>query len=190
MDAMTEASVLQIVTKALEHAAIPYMITGSFASNFYGIPRTTRDLDIVIAASPEQLKDLIQQLQDQNYYAQIEDALDALRHHSMFNAIEPSMVWKIDFIMRKPGTFSQEAFRRRVSGEIAGITVQISTAEDLIIAKLDWAKQGESYRQVEDVASILKMRWESCDRDYVEKWVNELDLIFQWYAAKRQAGIQ
>src|SRR5215813_12358810 len=112
MDAMTEASVLQIVTKALEHAAIPYMITGSFASNFYGIPRTTRDIDIVIAASPEQLKDLIQQLQDKNYYAQIEDALDALRHHSMFNAIEPSMVWKIDFIMRTPGTFSQEAFRR------------------------------------------------------------------------------
>ena len=187
---MTEAPVLQIVTQALEHAAIPYMITGSFASNFYGIPRTTRDIDIVIAANPEQLKGLIQQLQDQNYHAQIEDAFDALRHHSMFNVIEPSMVWKIDFIMRKPGTFSQEAFRRRVSGEIAGITVQISTAEDLIIAKLDWAKQGESYRQLEDVSSILKIRWESLDHKYIENWVAKLALTSQWNVAKQIADIQ
>lgn len=166
------------------------MITGSFASNFYGIPRTTRDIDIVIAAGPEQLKNLTRQLQDKNYYAQIEDALDALRHHSMFNAIDPSMVWKIDFIMRKPAIFSQEAFRRRVLGEIAGITVQVSTAEDLIIAKLDWAKQGESYRQLEDVSNILKIRWESLDHKYIENWVTTLALTSQWNLAKQIADIR
>lgn len=187
---MTDTSVLLVVTQALEHATIPYMVTGSYASNFYGVPRTTRDIDIVIAATPEKLKDLTQQLRDKNYYAQEEDALDAWRHHSMFNAIDVSMVWKIDFIMRKPGTFSQEAFRRRILGEIDGITVQISTAEDLIIAKLDWAKQGESYRQLEDVASVLSVRGESLDRRYIEKWIAELGLTSQWSEAKRIAGFE
>jgi len=187
---MTDASVLKVVTGALEQAGIPYMITGSYASNFYGVPRATNDIDIVIAATPEQLKALIQQLRSNNYYAQVEDALDAWRHHSVFNAMDTSMVWKIDFIMRKPGTFSQEAFRRRTQGEIAGIPVRISTAEDLIIAKLDWAKEGESHRQLEDIASVLKVRGELLNREYIERWVSELALTSQWSMAKQIAGLQ
>lgn len=82
------------------------MLTGSFASNYYGISRATADIDIVIAAEPAQLKRLMEELQGKGYYAQVDDALDAWRHNSMFNVIDDSMDWKIDFIMRKPGVFS------------------------------------------------------------------------------------
>lgn len=187
---MNATPVLHVVTKALEQAQIPYMITGSFASNYYGTPRTTGDIDFVIAADPSQLKILTQQLQQKGYYAQVEDALDAWRNNSMFNAIDDSMAWKIDFIMRKPGIFSQEAFQRRVPGEIQGAAITISTVEDLIIAKLDWAKQGESPRQVEDVVNVLKVSTELIDRNYVEKWVTDLGLTAQWQSAKQAAGIE
>jgi hypothetical protein len=190
MDAMNPVAVLQIVTKALEQAGIPYMITGSFASNYYGMSRSTADIDFVIAADPDQLQMLVQQLQEKGYYSQVDDALDAWRHNSMFNVIDDSMVWKIDFIMRKPGVFSRGAFQRRIPGDIQGIPVVISTAEDLIIAKLDWAKQGESQRQIEDVAGILKMKPESLDRSYIDKWVADLELTVQWNSAKQAAGFE
>jgi hypothetical protein len=44
-----ELEVLKIVAECLNTAAIPYMITGSMAMNFYAIPRMTRDIDIVVA---------------------------------------------------------------------------------------------------------------------------------------------
>lgn len=187
---MSSAAVLRIVTDGLQKAGIPYMLTGSFVSNFHGRPRSTADIDFVIAATPEQLKVLVQHLREENYYAQVEDALDAWRHQSMFNMIDPSMVWKIDFIMKKPGAFSQEAFRRRCSTEIEGIPVDIATAEDIVIAKLDWAKQGQSLRQIEDVAGILKLRSKQLDRSYLNKWTTELGLTSQWNDARRQAGIE
>lgn len=186
---MNAALVLQVVTEALDRAGAQYMITGSFAGNYYGRPRSTADIDFVIAADPNQLKLLVLNLQEKGYYAQTEDALDAWRQNSMFNAIDDSMAWKIDFIMRKPGTYSREAFRRRVTGDIQGVPITISTAEDLIIAKLDWAKQGESQRQIEDVAGILKMKPETLDHAYIERWVKELDLISQWNSAKQNAGM-
>jgi hypothetical protein len=187
---MSAAAVLRIVTEGLQKAGISYMLTGSFVSNFHGRPRSTADIDFVIAASPEQLKVLIQHLREQNYYAQVDDALDAWRHQSMFNVIDTSMAWKIDFIIRKPEAFSREAFQRRVPTEIEGTLVDIATAEDIVIAKLAWAKQGQSLRQIEDVAGILKIRGKSMDYSYINRWVVELGLLSQWNDARQQAGVE
>jgi hypothetical protein len=33
---------------AFDAAGIPYMIVGSYSSNFYGIPRMTKDADLVV----------------------------------------------------------------------------------------------------------------------------------------------
>jgi len=39
------------------------------------------------------------------------------------------------------------------------------------------------------VAGILRMRWESLDNSYLEKWIAELRLEQQWNDARRVAGI-
>lgn len=44
------------VVAALDRAHVPYMVTGSFASSAHGEVRGTRDLDIVIAPTAEQLR--------------------------------------------------------------------------------------------------------------------------------------
>jgi hypothetical protein len=42
-------TVVARVLAALASSGVPYMLTGSFASAFHGAPRTTHDIDIVIA---------------------------------------------------------------------------------------------------------------------------------------------
>jgi hypothetical protein len=42
--------------------------------------------------------------------------------------------------------------------EFEGMHVPIATAEEVVLAKLEWAKLGESARQVEDAAGILRAR--------------------------------
>ena len=43
-----EIDILKLVCQCLEQVDIPYMLTGSFAANFYAVPRMTRDIDIVM----------------------------------------------------------------------------------------------------------------------------------------------
>jgi hypothetical protein len=185
---MSSTEVLQRVTVALGSAGIPYMLTGSFASSFYGSLRSTQDIDFVIEASAAQLQDFAGQLLRNEYYVDIDAALEALNRESLFNLIDLKTGWKIDLIIRKSRAFSQEEFRRRQQVDLGGITLFVATAEDIILAKLEWAKLGESQRQIDDAAGILKLQGDSLDRSYLEKWVPDLGLAQQWSNAQRIAN--
>lgn len=102
----------------------------------------------------------------------------------MFNIIEMATGWKLDLVIRKARPFSIEEMQRRASTRILGIDVPTATAEDTIIAKLEWAKLGSSDRQLEDVAGILRVRGADLDLGYIERWVAELSLDEQWQRAR------
>jgi hypothetical protein len=164
------------------------MVTGSFVSAVHGVPRATHDVDVVIAPTAQQLVTLVKQFPESEYYAEIEDALESFRHGGQFNVIDQNSVWKIDFIFRKDRPFSKMEFDRRRVIEILGVSVYAATPEDLLIAKLEWAKTGESERQIRDAAGIIAIQGPALDREYVEKWVAALDLEDQWNRARTEAG--
>jgi hypothetical protein len=186
--AMSVTEVFQRITAALDQAGIAYMLSGSFASAYYGAPRSTQDIDLVIEASPAQLRTFIEHLPSDEYYANLEAALEAHQRQSMFNVIDLATGWKIDLIFRKSRAFSQEEFRRRKLVEVADIPLFVASAEDVVVSKLEWSKLAQSRRHIEDVAGMLKLRWESLDRSYLEKWILELGLETQWSDARRAAG--
>ena len=55
---MTADQAVVAILDALETASVPYMIVGSLASNFHGIPRSTRDADFVVELPPGVLQRL------------------------------------------------------------------------------------------------------------------------------------
>jgi hypothetical protein len=186
---MSAAEVLRRISAALDRAGIAYMLTGSFASAHYGVPRSTQDIDLVIAANPAQLRTFVHSLPSGEYYADLDAALDALRRESLFNVIDLATDWKIDLIIRKSRAFSQEEFARRQLVTVQGLSLFVASAEDVIIAKLEWAKLAQSQRQIEDVAAILRLRLASLDRPYLERWIAELNLNEEWSNATRLARI-
>jgi hypothetical protein len=182
---MSLPQVLQKITTALDQAGVAYMLTGSFASAFYGSPRSTQDIDLVIAAIPTQLRAFVAGLPRGEYYADLDAALDAHKRESMFNLIDLESGWKIDMILRKSRAFSREEFQRRQRVSVQGTSLFVATAEDLVIAKLEWAKLGVSQRQIEDAAGILKIRQDLLDHAYLEKWISDLGLTKEWNDARR-----
>lgn len=176
------------MTEALERAGIAYMLTGSFASSYHGAPRATQDIDMVISPTPDQLRSLVTLLPATEYYVDLDAALDAQRRQGRFNIIDLATGWKIDLIIRKSRPFSRAEFDRRSVVEFEGMHLSIATAEDVLIAKLEWAKLGDSQRQVEDAAGILRIRSQDLDRTYIENWVRQLKIEEQWDAACRAAG--
>lgn len=186
---MNSEEILRELIGALGQAQIPYMIVGSFASNLYGSGRGTQDIDIVISATPDQIRTFVGALPQADYYFDLQDALEACRRRDMFNILDMARGWKVDLIFAKPNAFHQQAFQRRTAAEIDGVALVAETAEDVVVSKLEWAKMGASLRQIEDVAGILKERYGSLDLGYVKKWVRELELSDQWNAARKAAGL-
>jgi hypothetical protein len=186
---MSISEVLQRITTALDQNNIAYMLTGSFASAYHGTPRSTQDIDVIVEATPAQLRGLVHSLPADQYYSDLDAALQAHQAESMFNVIDLSTGWKIDFILLKSRPFSREEFRRRVRVSLQGVSLFVASAEDIVVAKLEWSKLAQSQRQIDDAAAILQARRETLDRSYIEKWTKELHLEGEWAKARGAAGI-
>jgi hypothetical protein len=178
-------SLLRDVVVVLADLGIPNMVVGSFAAMIHGEPRTTHDLDLVIDPTEDQLEQLLRRLPAERYYVDPDVARDARRRRSMFNVIDMNTGWKLDLIVRKARAFSDQEMRRRITATIRGVAIEAATAEDTIIAKLEWSKAGGSERQLEDVAGILRVRGDALDVSYIERWVDELGLRAQWDRARQ-----
>ena len=178
---------LRRVTAALDRNGVPYMLTGSVASSMYGIPRATNDIDIVIEPAREQLLSLVQMLQRVGLTVEVDSALTALRQRAQFNVIDFPRGLKVDLIVRKEREFSTTEFERRETHEVEGLRLTIATPEDVLIAKLEWSRMGDSERQLEDAAGIIRMQRETLDFAYVERWVAVLGLQDQWMAVQGKA---
>jgi hypothetical protein len=176
---VTLAGLLADAIRLLERAPIPYMITGSIASTYHGEPRSTLDIDIVIDPDPAALERLIDELQAEGFYVDRGAAGVALRDRTQFNAIGPDAV-KIDFIIRKERPFSVAEFSRRREVELPGTRGFMTTVEDLIVAKLEWAVETDSERHLRDVAGMLAVAGDTLDRAYLARWIAALDLKAAW----------
>src|ERR1041385_5056250 len=164
------------------------MVTGSVASSSHGIPRSTNDLDIVIAPTRSQLFALIQTFKRFGYYARWEDAERALQKRDQFNVVDFPNAWKVDLIVRKDRDFSESEFERRESIDVGDFSFVIAKPEDVLIAKLEWMKISPSERQLQDAAGILTVQREQLDWPYIKKWVAILELQEQLEMAERAAG--
>lgn len=173
---MSELEVLADVSARLTGAGIQFMLTGSFAMNFYATPRMTRDIDLVV-----ELRSLrpatIAALFEPDYYASAEGISDAVVRGTLFNLIHQASVIKVDCILRKPDLFGHEAFRRRQHLSTGTLETWIISKEDLIVSKLKWAADTESERQLADVRNLVGTGF---DADYVARWVRDLGLTRLW----------
>ena len=174
---MSISILLQRLTPLLEEATIPYMITGSLGSSVHGTPRSTQDIDIVIHPTRAGLLRLVRALPQDQYYVSEDSALRALANSGQFNVIDYATGWKVDFIIRKNRPFSVTEFDRREVETVQDLALFVARPEDVLLSKLEWAKSGGSKRQLDDAAGILQAQGEKLDREYLERWARELEVV-------------
>jgi len=180
MVAFDPAPFLQRLVNALVQAGVPFMLVGSSASGVHGVPRATRDLDLVIDPTTDALTRLLARLTAEGFYLDADTARTELRRRGQFNVVDTSAAWKADLIYRKNRPFSLAEFERRVPANLLGVEAFIATAEDTILAKLEWAKLGQSEQQLQDVRGIVETQEEGLDRRYIESWLDPLGLRELW----------
>jgi len=143
------------LVKAFGIAELDYVFTGALAASFYGLPRTTTDIDVVVRISGEGTKrKLVHALTQIGVRADEKEIDRALASgYRIVTFADSKTAYTIDFI------FSSEKPKKR-AGTVAGVQACFQTPEDLISAKLQMIKitmpRERALKDEEDIRAILK----------------------------------
>ncbi|MFI5198246.1 MAG: hypothetical protein ACHQJD_06475 [Thermoanaerobaculia bacterium] len=175
------AAFLRVLAEKLRGAGVPWMLTGSAASSYYGEPRATNDLDIVVDPTPAQIDAFAESLSG-SFYVNREEVREALAARGMFNVIDPQSGWKADIIFVGNREFDRIEFGRRRIARLFGLDIHVISPEGSILSKLEWARRGGSDRQLRDAAAVLAANRGALDFDYLRRQARALrvdDLLGQ-----------
>lgn len=170
---MDQQELLTRTARILDALKIPYMVTGSFAVNFYGIPRTTHDIDLIVQIDVADANRLAREF-PADFYADTEMMRQAIDRQFMFNVIDPSSGLKIDFWILKRDAYDPERFRRRRPQTVFGQTLVMPSPEDVILAKLLWYKETQIDKHLNDARGVWEMQKDSMDLNYLRLWAIKL----------------
>lgn len=188
-----QIDVMLLVVSVLDKLEIPYCVGGSFASSLHGEWRSTRDVDLLVDIKEKHIKAFSDALQS-DFYAEEEAIARAVRARQSFNIIHLETLYKVDVFVSKGTEFHNKQLERR---ELRSVipeqqrTAYVTTAEDIILAKLVWYRLGNeiSDQQWRDILGVLKMRRGTLDLGYIRHWANELSVADLLKDAFADAGI-
>ncbi len=158
---------LLAIAKALETAAVPYMVIGGVANLFWGVPRTTLDVDITVWAEEGQIPPLIQQLGE--VFRLLPDEPAEFVGETRVLPMETKQGFRVDLIFGSL-PFEESAIRRARLMSVAGERVRVCTPEDLIVLKI----VSDRARDREDVAGIIQAQGAGLDRGYLDPLIQGL----------------
>jgi hypothetical protein len=170
---MTEQELLLDCLRRLNASGVAYFLTGSMASNFWGIPRSTHDLDFVVQLRAESIPQLVQAFSG-DFFIQETSVRAALKPPHQFNALDQRSALKVDFWVLTDDPFALEMFGRRQSVVLFGTPAWIASAEDVLLHKLFWNTIAPSDRQLQDAAGVWSVQGEKLDVDYLQQWAEVL----------------
>lgn len=174
---MTGNEALKLLTKALDDCGLAYMVVGSYSSNYYGLPRSTQDADLVMLLEEDKFSELIRKLPEGLH-------LDQQSSFEMVTATRRDIVlvegsgFKIELFHLSDDPHDQLRFAKRVRKNIGeDWAVWLPEAEDVIIQKLRWCKGGKRQKDFDDVLSVLGVNKVALDFDYIRKWCADHDTL-------------
>ncbi|NJM37958.1 MAG: hypothetical protein HC845_08955 [Akkermansiaceae bacterium] len=166
---MTVEELAISVIQACEAEKIPHMITGAFAYNAYGIPRSTKDVDFVIDVTGNSVNRVINRLEPTVEFGnQVQfDTLTWGRRH--IGKPREGLVVHVELFELFDDPFVKEQFRRRIyrASDQLHLQTWLPTAEDIVIQKIRWARS----KDLDDARDVLAVQGlENLDMSYIEKW--------------------
>jgi hypothetical protein len=185
---MSQQELLKKVIQALDQAGIPYMLTGSIVSSLQGEPRSTHDIDVLVAIQKSKVGAIVNAFPPVDFYLDEESIYEAIKRQSMFSLVDSKEGGKVDFWILTGEAFDLSRFKRRYEEPFLGMRLQVSSPEDTLLAKLRWAKlSGGSEKQFTDALRVYEVQYGQLDMEYLDRWVKKLGVESLWKRLKEEA---
>ncbi len=176
---------LRSVIDILERLELRYFVTGSVAAIYYGEPRFTNDIDVVVDLPPERIPELLDSFPSGEYYLSEEALRHAVKQQGRCNVIHMASGLKIDLVIAADTLFNRSRFERaRRVRPADDLEARFASAEDVILKKMDFFREGGSEKHLRDITGILMISGDQLDQDYIESWADQMGLETIWRTIK------
>jgi predicted nucleotidyltransferase len=165
---MTTSDVMLQVVDALNREKIPAMLVGSFSSNYYGIPRSTEDVDFVVQIDANLTGDFARIL-GERFEAEPQLMFETNTGTQKQEFKVKGTDFKLELFRLSNDPFDQQRFRTRQRVMVAGREVWFPRAEDVIVMKLRWCRAKDK----EDVKDVMYVQHGKLDWSYMENWCRQ-----------------
>jgi hypothetical protein len=175
---------LQLFIEPLEKNQIQYFITGSTASMYYGEPRLTLDIDVVVHLTRSDVEKLPSLFPEEHYYCPPPEVIHIECNrdtHGHFNLIHPASGFKADIYPASDEPLNEWAFQHRKREDMGdGLKIWIAPPEYVIIRKLEYFREGGSEKHLRDIKSMLSLSGNELDRTFLEAELQKRGLTAEW----------
>jgi hypothetical protein len=165
---VTAFDVVTAMTKALDAASVPYMLVGSFSSNLHGIPRSTKDADLVVELGDRSIG-VLAPLLGPDFLIDPQTSFETVTATMRYRIRHRASAFLVELFLVSSDPHDQARFARRTQVERDGVTYWVASAEDVVITKLRWARA----KDIEDVRDVLSVLGHELDYDYVRHWCSQ-----------------
>lgn len=180
---MDPSDLLRSAARVFESLGITYFVTGSVTLAAYGEIRLTNDVDIVVELDPSRVGALCRAFPEDEFYVSEDAAREAAIRRGQFNIIHVPTSLKIDVMVAADTPFNRSRFSRvRSVPLVSGEMVRFAAAEDVILKKMVFYKEGESEKHLRDIAGIIQSQRTPLDMEYIAGWAMRLGVHTIWRA--------
>lgn len=178
----------------LDRLDLQHAVGGSVASSRYGELRSTNDVDVLVQLPPAKAEGLVQALAAP-WSVEASAVQRALARRDMFQAYHMAAFMKVDLYVADPrrllDALTLEHRKRVPVGGAEGGSICFSTAEDIVLRKLDWLRLsgGVLERQRRDVLGVLKGVGPDLDLGYLRATAGQLGLTEALESCLKDAGL-
>ena len=168
------------VADVLERCGVPYVVGGSLASSVSGEPRSTLDIDLVVAMTEADVEPFLATLGGsfQRTTMLCDGPSVSGRASNLFHRATST---KVDLFIAGGSPLDRQAMRRRVRLQVASGPdrfLYVYTPEDILLQKLRWYRLGGevSDRQWRDILGIVLVQEHRLDEHYLRDGAHLLDV--------------
>jgi hypothetical protein len=159
------SSLIQRLTLALRSQGLAFMLIGGQAVLVHGAPRLTLDIDVTLAASPDELDRVLGACRVLGLRVLPDDPQSFSKETFVMPAADEETNIRVDFIFSST-LYEEAAIERAILVDIGGMGVPFASAEDLILHKVFAARP----RDLEDAVGVVHRKGSSLDWKYILEW--------------------
>jgi hypothetical protein len=169
--------------RPLQRAHIRHIVTGSVAAIFYGEPRLTLDVDLVVFLNDKDIAKLADFFPSSDFYVTPPEVIAAEARREQrghFNILHLPTGFKAYLYLTARDELEAWAFRFQRPVLFAGETIALAPPEYVIIRKLEYYREGGSEKHLRDVRSMLAVSGEQLDQSSLQDWIQRRGLQSEW----------
>ena len=156
----------------LESLKIPYMLSGSLATNLYGIPRATEDADFVLQIEGAEIREIVGKLPDEILFQQ-QATFETITASQKYECFMRGSSFRIELFLLTTDEYDQFRFSRRYRIETPYGAIWVPTVEDVVVNKLLWVQRAKRLKDTDDVRNVIGVQQNFIDWEYVHRWCEQ-----------------